>query len=557
MRFEVGSEGDGWVAVATGVKVQHDQRRVATLEERYRRIFLGGLAVALLALAVFLHLYRLSSIPGWDPEEGYNLDIAWNLAHGRLRLFSLASAFGQHPPLFYLQLVVSIHLFGYNITALRTLAAFYAILTDAAVLLVGRRLIGTPAALWAMAVYSVAPVMLANSRWGYSYCMLALIGLLCLGALWRYQHSDNQLRWLVTAAALAGLATLSDYEGIAWVALVLLVAVWKPPRRWREIGIALAIGLGIPLLGLASCLLLDPRLVLADLATTLGRSAGGNPLTQLLLLLLNYLQFLSADAWLLFGVVGLFLAPARTRGLLLGAVAVLGLVLLKVRAIGLSLHTAVPLLPLLALGAGILLDLGLRYLYRWLEEWLPSVVGRRRQSLSRMLATVIVFVVVVSPVTMVTLTDLAQLEANSFTTRQDAILGTPADAAAVSRYIFTHAHNGDLVLASPTLAWIFDSPDHAPETKGADILQTLAQSGESAAFYSAGLPSWRWTYTVSLASARYVVVDNLLRELAQPDELPALVQVLDRVQSWRLVFSRGQYAVYEQPPSPALAVAGP
>jgi hypothetical protein len=302
-----------------------------------------------------------------------------------------------------------------------------------------------------------------------------------------------------------------------------------------------------------------PGLVIADLGTTLGRTSGGNPVSQLILLLLNYAQFLSADPWLLLGVVGLFLVPERSRGLLLAAAAVLGLVVLKVREIGLSLHTLVPLLPLLALGAGTILDLGLGRLYQWLLGWLSTMVGPRHESLSRMAATAIVFVVLVSPVTLVGVTDLTGLETSTFNTRQDTILGSPTDARGVESYVFSHAHNGDLILASPEVAWIFDSPDRAPATEGADILQTLAENGQSAAFYPAGIPSWRWTYSVSLSCARYVVVDNLIRQLAKPGQMPALASLLAQAESWRLVFNSGQYAVYEQPsmapPSPAPAAS--
>src|SRR5579862_1229527 len=73
----------------------------------------------ILALCVFFHAWRLTQTPGWDPQEGYTLDIAWNLAHGQVRLFALRSAFAQHPPLFYLQLALAIRLLGYNMLALR------------------------------------------------------------------------------------------------------------------------------------------------------------------------------------------------------------------------------------------------------------------------------------------------------------------------------------------------------------------------------------------------------------------------------------------------------
>ena len=513
-----------------------------------RKPALAATTTAILALCVFFHLYRLAQVPGWDPEEGYNLDTAWNLGHGRLRLFALSSAFAQHPPLFYLQLALAIHFFGYSISAIRLLVAFYAILTDAALVFIGRWLVGTGAAIWSMLVYTVAPVILANTRWGYSYAQLALVGLLCLGVTWRYRQTGER-RWLLLSAALAGLATFSDYEGIAWVAFVALVALAgsSSPHRRRDTGIALTIGLGIPLFGLLVTLVLAPGVLLADLATTFGRAAGGNPIEQLILLLLNYAQFLSLDAWLLLGVVGLFLAPARVRGFLLGAAAVLAVVVLKVREIGLSLHTVVPLLPILALGAGIAFDVGLPLLYRWLLAWVDGLFadGEHRR-FARMLAVVVVFTAIVSPVAMVMATDAAEL-ATTLPTRQDTLLGTPADAQAVAHYVFAHAASGDLVLASPDLAWIFDSPDRSPRTQGADILQTLAQSGLSASFYPAGLPASRWDFTVSLAHARYVVVDNLLRQLAGPGQLPALQPLLQQAESWPRVFSRGQYTVYRQP----------
>jgi 4-amino-4-deoxy-L-arabinose transferase-like glycosyltransferase len=498
-----------------------------------------------LAVNVWFHLYRLAEVPGWDPEEGYNLDIAWNLAHGRLRLFAFTTAFAEHPPLFYLQLGVFFHLFGYTMTAIRLLAGFYAVLTLLALFFVGRRLIGTSAAFWAMTAYTVAPVMLANTRWGYSYAELAFVGVLCLGVTWQYRETGDR-RWLLLAAALAGLATFSDYEGIAWVVFVALVAIVQARKRWRDTGMALAVGLGVPLFGLLTCLVLARGIFLSDLQTTLGRAAGGDPLVQLILLLLNYGQFIATDAWLLLGVVGMFLAPSRARGYLLSAAAVLGVVVLKVRTVGLNLHTAVPLLPLLALGAGIILDLGLRKLYEWFLQWL-AVPLDSRPALQRPLAAFAVFLVVVSPVALALVTDAAGLQ-TSLPTRQDAILGTPGDAEAVSHYIFTHAHGGDLVLASPELAWIFDSPPGpSPRTRGADILQTLAQSGRNASFYPAGLPASRWDYSVSLADARYVVVDNLLRQLAAPSQMPSLRPLLQQAEGWRLVFQQGQYAVYERP----------
>lgn len=538
---------------------------------RAARMRQGGLLAAggaVLTLCVFFHLYRLAATPGWDPQEGYNLDIAWNLLHGRLRLFALTSAFAQHPPLFYLQLALAIRVFGYGIVAVRALAALYAILTCAALLLAGRRMLGAGPALWAALVFTVAPITLANTRWGYSYAQLACIGVLCLGAGWRYMESGER-RWLLAAAGLAGLAAFSDYVGVAWIVFVALIAL---RRGWRDATLAAGVGFGILAAGLLACLIAAPAIFVSDVVTTSGRAAGGNPLLQVILLLLNYYRFLTLDPWLLLGVAGLFLVPARTRGYLLGAVAVVGLVVLKVRDLGASIHTAVPLLPILALGAGVALDAGLRRLYAWSLDWLrplipasptrsisPSVSPTRHLSdrqpgdqphpaLRRQVAALLVFLVVVSPLGLATAADAVGL-GGTLTTRQDDILATPGDAQAAGRYVLAHAHAGDLVLASPTIAWMFDAPEGGGGAgiQGADILQSIAQAGDQVAFYPAHLPAGRWAYDVSPERARYVVVDDLLRRLAAPGQAPALQPILARVERWPIAFTAGQYSVYERP----------
>jgi 4-amino-4-deoxy-L-arabinose transferase-like glycosyltransferase len=535
-----------------------------TLSARGRLAAQVGLGVALVALCAALHLWRMAQTPGWDPQEGYNLDLAWNLLHGRLRLFALTQDFAQHPPLYYLQLALAIRVFGYGITAARALAALYATLSCAALLLVGRRILGMEAALWAAAVYTVAPVMLANTRWGYSYGLLALVGLVVLWLGWEALTAADEARgrrWLYIAAVVAGVAAYSDYVGVAWIALVALAGLkWG----WRPVLAALGIGAGTLALGLLALLIASPGVFLADVASTGARAAGGNPLTQVIVLLLNYERFLTVDAWLLLGVVGLFLVRwTPARGYLLGVVGLLALVILKARTVGPSLHTMTPLLPLLALGAGVALAAAAGALFTWAAGWMAPpdrwLALRRgeagdkapaRTRLSRALTALLVFVVIGSPLAMAGASDAVGV-AGTLTTPQDALLASPADALAAQRYILAHARADDLVLASPQIAWAFDQPEdlrgRPSGVEGADITQTLAYGGQAAAFYPAGLPRDRWAYDVSLGRARYVVVDDLIRALAAPGELPALAPTLAQVERWPVVFRSGQYVIYERP----------
>lgn len=542
------------------------------IEERpgwsMRRVGPLLLALALMALCVWFHLWRLPQTPGWDPQEGYNLDLAWNLLHGRLRLFALTQDFAQHPPLFYLQLALFIRVFGYSVLAVRALVAVYAILTCAAILLLGWRLLGAGAALWGAAVYTVAPVMLANTRWGYSYNMLALVGLLCFAAAWRALNALDPLqarRWLFVAAALAGVAAFSDYVGIAWIVFVALVGL---RQSWRRAVEALVIGAGALAVGLLVCFALSPAIFLADALSTGGRAAGDNPLVALILWLFNYQRLVTYDAWLVLGAVGLFLAPkARVRNALLGAAGLLALVILKVRTVGPSVHTITPLLPLLALGAGVALAAGATRLFAWSAEWLAPLdrwlagwlaqrrgeAVRRREGVTlpvRIVMALLVFVVIGSPVALAGASDAVGL-AGSLVTLQDNLLATPADAQATIDFVLARARPGDLTLASPQIAWAFDQPEDAQgrtlDIKGADITQTVASGGQAAAFYPAGLPRSRWAYDISLGQARFVIVDDLLRQLAAPDQLPALAPLLQQAENWPVVYQRGQYVVYERP----------
>ncbi len=549
----------------SGLIVGTGDGKRGALSERGRRLAAQvGLGVALVALCAVFHLWRMPQTPGWDPQEGYNLDLAWNLLHGRLRLFALTQVFVQHPPLYYFQLALAIHLFGYGITAARALSALYATLSCVALLLVGRRVLGVEAALWAAAVYTVAPVMLENTRWGYSYGLLALVGLVVLWLGWEALTAADAARgrrWLYAAAVVAGMAAYSDYVGVAWIALVALVGMkWG----WRPALAALGIGAGVLALGLLALFAVSPGAFLADVVSTGGRAAGGNPLIQVILLLLNYERFLTVDAWLLLGVAGLFLVRRTpTRGYLLGSVGLLALVVLKTRTVGPSLHTVTPLLPLLALGAGVALAATVHALFTWSVGWLAPLdkwfarwrgasadAALARTRLSQALSALLLFVVIGAPLAMAAASDAVGL-AGTLATPQDPLLAAPADAAAAQRYILAHARPGDLVLASPQIAWAFDQPvganGQAMGIEGADITQTVAYGGQTAAFYPAGLPRYRWAYDVSLRRARYVVVDDLIRALAAPDQLPALAPILAQAERWPVVFRSGQYVIYEQP----------
>lgn len=520
---------------------------------RLRRWGLIGVGAAIVLLALALHTIHLAQTPGWDGDEGYNLDIAWNLLHGRLRMFALTSAFVQHPPLFYLILAGAIRLFGYSMLTLRALAVFYSLLTAALVLLLGRRMVGPGPAIWAALAFTIAPLALENTRWGYTYSQLMLLAFLGIYCCWRYLETRSR-RWLLVAAILSALAILSDYEGAFLPVLLMLVALRV---RWRDALIAAGIGFGIPLLAVLGLLAATPSTFLSDLAFTASRAAGGNLIVQALNVIINFQHLLSLDAWILLGFIGLwFIRDARLRGLVFAALALMLIAILKVRDLNPYFHSGVPLLPWFALGAGLAIDRAITTLYGWLNNWWEALFdaagGKYRwlTKIRRFSIALVLFLALISPLGITIAADSAGI-ATTLHTRIDYSLATsPADAQQAARYILTHAQPGDVVLCSPQVAWMLDDPEdasgHETGILAADPLQSVAYTGQAIAFYPASLGQSRFVFPPTVAHARYAIVDNIWRALAQPDQAPQLEPLLAQVERWPEVFHVGEYTIYQQ-----------
>ncbi|HEY7350466.1 MAG TPA: glycosyltransferase family 39 protein [Ktedonobacterales bacterium] len=530
-----------------------DQEAAARKKQRLQRWGLVGAAAAVLLLSIALHVIHLAQTPGWDGDEGYNLDIAWNLLHGRLRMFALTSAFVQHPPLFYLALAVAIRLFGYSMLTLRALAVFYSVLTTLFLLILGRRMFGPGPALWGALAFTIAPLALENTRWGYTYSQLMLLAFLGIYACWRYLETRSR-RWLLLASALGALAILSDYEG-AFLPLLTILVAWRV--RPRHIFTAAGIGLGIPLLTTLSLLAATPATFLSDLAATAARAGGGSPIVQALNIIINFQHLLSLDAWVILGLIGLWLVrDARLRGLIFAALALMLIAVLKVRDLNPYFHSGVPLLPWIGLGAGLAIDRGITTLYSWLNGWWDTLLARVSPGprwlakLKRFSVALILFLALISPLGITIAADAVGV-ANGLHTRIDTSLANhPDDAQRAASYILAHAQAGDVVLCSPQVAWLLDDPEdssgHETGILATEPLQSVAYSGQGIAFYPAGLGTDRFAFDPSAAAARFAIVDNFWRALAAPDQAPQVKPLLTLVESWPAVYHVGEYTIYEQ-----------
>ena len=521
-----------------------------------RKQYLPALGlVCLVAISAALRLPGLYTSPYWAGDEGYNLNIAQNLVQGRLQMYALSYAFVQHPPLFFLILGAAIKLLGANILTLRLVTAVCGIITTGFVYAIGRQTNGERGGFLAGLLFAVWPLATLSNRWGDTYNLLMLIG---AATLWAGLQGIEARRretqgcigargWLLIAAFLAGLGPVSDVEGLYLVAWIVLVALYTDRRLSTLIPVvALAILPGLVFLGWI--LAVSPDVYMFDLTHNVDRVNKGA--AQIITWFLNYQAYLLVDYWLALGLLGLFMLR-RGRGAVLGLAVLMLLVILQVRSPNPYFRTAVPTLPVVALGLGMLLDRALAFLLDWLNTlWRGSAFARlpALAGLRPLWTTVPLVIFIGGPLLIATGTSIIGAS-GEYQTRIDNVLVTqPGNAEKVAAFLNTTAAPDDVVLLSPHYSWLVNR-------KSAEILQSVVSQGTSAGFYPSGIPANRWVYDPYYrgGQVRYIVVDDFWRtwvdELskASPGKLPEAAQLADVESTWTPVFQAGEYTVYRRP----------
>ena len=174
------------------------------------------LLLLVVLLSSFLRFWNLGNTPLWYSDEGTNLNLAWNLANGRLQVFATSYAFVSHPPLFYLASGLALKAFGYSLVVARMLTAAYGVVTTVLLFFIGKDLAGKKVGLTASFLFAIFPLAVLYNRWDFDFNLLQLLATFTLFACLRYYKTKN-IRWLFTAAASAGAASVTSFIGIGLV----------------------------------------------------------------------------------------------------------------------------------------------------------------------------------------------------------------------------------------------------------------------------------------------------------------------------------------------------
>jgi 4-amino-4-deoxy-L-arabinose transferase-like glycosyltransferase len=503
-------------------------------------------SIVLLLLVVvggaYLRLRRLRTLPAWYPDEGSNVAVAAALAEGESAYlaFGHSSFINGHPVLGYVGTAFLFRLFGVDILWARLLAVSWGLLSVVLLYVVAWRMYGRRVALLAAAFYAVYPAAVVHNRLALTYNLLAPLFVLTPYCLWRALETGRR-RWMAAAVLCAGVALLTDLAAASLAAFLVLALLLTRPR---ELVWALPLTLLPFAIWCGGMWLSAGAIFLQDLAFTLSRTGASWP--EQIARVVFYRVALEGDLWLALGGVGLLLRGGRRRWLVAGLFGLSLLVFARNGPIfGQASYFLIPLFPLAAWGVGILFDQAVSALAPKLRSAWGSGLARlrlpprRRERLAAWITGAILFLLLLAPpISMVA--EGVWLDYGLYMTRFGNTLADPAAAVQVAAYVNARTSPDDVVLCSPTIAWLFDA-------QAADFQMAIAATGRATQHFPADIPVSRFRFDPRLENAAYVVLDPLWRGWgsAQMPEVAAMVEEVEA--EWRLEKVVGSFEVYCHP----------
>jgi hypothetical protein len=271
---------------------------------------------------------------------------------------------------------------------------------------------------------------------------------------------------------------------------------------------------------------------LFDLRFTLNRLGGPPIRAQMATLIQNYTILMTGDIWFPLGVIGLFTLPDRD----LRRISLL-LLHFPIVAMGrtvalhsLTFYYMIPLLPMIAVGIAALIDFVRSFVFEEGKQ-LPGMINLDR--VGYVLPVLLLAVLLAS-----SLRTYRQAR-QGFHTPIDPFLISPEDARQAAQYVNAQLQPGDVVIASPGIAWLIDGDV-------ADFQMAMAATGKATPHLPANLPPERFAFDPHFEQARFVVIDNLWHTWAVI-HIPGLSDELMTIRSWEMVFKSGSIEVYESP----------
>jgi 4-amino-4-deoxy-L-arabinose transferase-like glycosyltransferase len=503
------------------------------------------LLILILALASCLRFVNADIATGWYNDEGTVVNIARNLLQGKVEYLGITQStlLAARPPLFPWILSIVFRFLPPNIATLRLVTASLGVLTTLLMFLFLRK-INLSLAFLSTLIYAVYPLAVIYSRIGFSYNLCALWMVIVVWGMHDYLWKLNR-RGLVIASFSLGLAIISEFIMFLVIPSIVLCVLWK---RWRDLILSLLVMATPFLIYLVVLLISAPQTIWYDLTFAFLRVNEVNIFVQIMMVFINFGAILIRDSWVLIAIFGVFFSTSVQFQKLLTLFLILPLLLLfrSIQIGNLSYYYLIPWIPLLCLGMSGFILWFLKKLLEYVNGLLQAFSVRFNiqnqwvnQRIRQLIVPLLVFITIVFPVGMQLFTNFGEIGKGNITTPLDMVMIPPEDGQAIQEYILNHYHAGDLILASPALAWTL------PDTT-TDYQISLAAMGYSVPHFPSDIPADRLRFDMDFHQARFVITDNIWNHWAifQIDNLSLIAE---EISTWDLVFQSGEVRVFENP----------
>ncbi len=198
---------------------------------RIKNVFPLLIILAILLLAAFLRLYKISEYMTFLGDEGRDVIIARQISQGYFTLLGPRSSAADffYGPIYYYMITPFLWFFRYDPVGPAVMVALIGIATVYLVYRVGKEFFGSEyIGLSAAALYAVSPIMIAYSRSSWNPNPLPFVSLLTLYSL--YKAVSSKRVWLfLLIGILLGIAMQLQYLALF---LAVIVAVFTFIGTW-------------------------------------------------------------------------------------------------------------------------------------------------------------------------------------------------------------------------------------------------------------------------------------------------------------------------------------
>lgn len=503
--------------------------------------------ILITGIAIYFRFTNFSQNPGIYNDEGTLLNISINLFQGKAEYLGIQGSWllAGRMPVFPWLLAFTYNFVKPDLWVLRLFTASSGVLSVILLFLFLRSLPDSRLIFLkylSPLVLAIHPKFVLFNRIGFGYNLLIPLTIIILWFLWTYAES-KQDRWLVFASLVAGLGLLIELAYISFIAFIVLAVAFI---NLRKAPYAILLSLFALLIYFSASYSLYGNWFLFDWQVTFGRGTSLPFLNQIGKIILNFIFFVFDDYSVLISILGVISLPNRR----LGVMALLGIVIpyiITARTFSTLSHSYyyfLPYIPFVAIGISNTIIQVSKWIFDFSDELTTTILSQKvpariMERLKVFLFDTIFLFTIIAPAA-VLIIGLHLQTTQQFQTSFDHLLINTEEFNQVTDFVNHLAEPGDLIIASPAVAWALNA-------NTTDYQISIAVNESPTIHFPQGIPKERMRFESSIEKADYVIIDPIMRSW-KSYEIPGIEEWIIKVETeWLQVMQTKTISVFRNP----------